>query len=128
MERREAEGAVLVEGGGRCAARHPICGGQSSLSPSPLNQAQDGQLFTGLQEVRVQERAQCLAMGSMPAAITAVLQDEMVDVLRPGGERPHTFTGRGGGSPHPTSLGGGREPLHLSGKGEGWRPWPSCTS
>ena len=42
-------------------------------------------MFTGHQEVRLQEKTQCLAMGSVPAAITAVLQDEMSDTLRPGG-------------------------------------------
>lgn len=42
-------------------------------------------MFTGYQELRVAERTQCLAMGSMPASLTVVLQDEMVDTLRPGG-------------------------------------------
>ena len=43
-------------------------------------------MFTGHQEVRVQEKAQCLAVGATPEAITAVLQDELADAFRPGGE------------------------------------------
>jgi DNA replicative helicase MCM subunit Mcm2 (Cdc46/Mcm family) len=43
-------------------------------------------MFTGHQEVRIQEKTQCLAMGSVPAAITVVLQDEMSDTMKPGGE------------------------------------------
>ncbi|GAX74593.1 hypothetical protein CEUSTIGMA_g2041.t1 [Chlamydomonas eustigma] len=41
-------------------------------------------LFTGHQEVRLQEKSQCLAMATMPASIIAVLQDELADSIRPG--------------------------------------------
>lgn len=37
------------------------------------------------QEVRLQARAQSLAMGAMPAAMNALLQDDLVDCCQPGG-------------------------------------------
>lgn len=44
------------------------------------------QMFTSYQEVRVQEKMQCLAMGALPCSITVLLQDELADACRPGGE------------------------------------------
>ena len=40
----------------------------------------------GYQEVRLQEKMQCLAMGTLPCAITVVLLDELADTCQPGGE------------------------------------------
>ncbi len=54
----------------------------------------EAQLLTGYQEVRLQERSRCLAMGSTPASITAVIQDELVDTMRPGGESRSEIVGR----------------------------------
>lgn len=38
-----------------------------------------------LQEVKLQARAQSLKMGAMPASMTALLQDDLVDCCQPGG-------------------------------------------
>ncbi len=38
------------------------------------------------QEIKVQERMQCLAVGSVPSSISVLLQDEMADSCQPGGE------------------------------------------
>ncbi|KAI8467006.1 MAG: DNA replication licensing factor MCM9-like protein [Monoraphidium minutum] len=40
--------------------------------------------FTNIQEVRVQERLQCLDAGSVPSAISVVLLDEMADTCQAG--------------------------------------------
>lgn len=37
------------------------------------------------QEIRLQESVQCLAMGSMPRSIGVILQDDLVDTCRAGG-------------------------------------------
>ena len=37
------------------------------------------------QEVKLQAHTQSLAMGTMPAAVTALLQDDLVDCCQPGG-------------------------------------------
>lgn len=39
----------------------------------------------GSQEVRVQERLQCLDAGSVPSAISVLLLDEMADTCQAGG-------------------------------------------
>ncbi|KAK9821222.1 hypothetical protein WJX81_002412 [Elliptochloris bilobata] len=42
------------------------------------------QTLTDYQEVRVQERMQCLAMGAMPRSVTVILIGELADRCRPG--------------------------------------------
>ncbi|KAG1675595.1 hypothetical protein FOA52_014183 [Chlamydomonas sp. UWO 241] len=54
--------------------------------------AEDGyKFFTGFQEVKLQERVQCLAMGALPASITVALMHEMAGAARPGDDM--TVTG-----------------------------------
>lgn len=48
----------------------------------------EGSEHTDYQEIRVQEQAQELVMGSLPQAITAILTDDLADSCRPGGSSP----------------------------------------
>ena len=36
-------------------------------------------------QIRVQEQAQCLALGALPRSITVLLVDDLADCCRPGG-------------------------------------------
>jgi DNA replicative helicase MCM subunit Mcm2 (Cdc46/Mcm family) len=66
---------------GSCACMH-ACAARSN----PCMQVADSQqCFTSFQELKVQEKPQCLAMGSLPCAITVVVQDELADSAHPGG-------------------------------------------
>ncbi len=40
---------------------------------------------TDYQEIRVQEQAQSLSMGSLPQSMTVILTDDLADSCRPGG-------------------------------------------
>ncbi|KAK9824018.1 hypothetical protein WJX72_006994 [[Myrmecia] bisecta] len=42
------------------------------------------QLHTDYQEIRVQEKSQCVALGAMPRSITVILQDELADCCQAG--------------------------------------------
>ena len=48
----------------------------------------EGSEHTDYQEIRVQEQAQELSMGSLPQSITAILTDDLADSCRPGGNSP----------------------------------------
>lgn len=60
------------------------------------------QRFTSYQEVKVQEKMQCLDMGSTPSTLSVLLLHELADSIKPGGEQlesdcflvPHNDQGR----------------------------------
>ena len=70
--------------------------------------------FTNAQEVRVQERLQCLDAGSVPSAISVLLLDEMADSCQAGGE---SKAGEGLCVTSRLALGGGKR--ERGGRGEG---------
>lgn len=63
-----------------------------ATSPCPANppwQVSDPeeQRFTSYQEVKVQEKMQCLDMGSTPSTLSVLLLHELADSIKPGGEQ-----------------------------------------
>ena len=56
-----------------------VSGGKPTLGPG------HSEALAHAAQIRVQERAQCLALGALPRSITAVLTDDLADAVRPGG-------------------------------------------
>ncbi len=51
------------------------------------------QIFTCYQEVKLQERSSGVDPTSLPGALTVILQDELADVVQPGGEELRPLRG-----------------------------------
>lgn len=52
---------------------------------SKFRQVEDSHMYTNHQEIKIQEKMQCLEVGSVPSSVTVVLQDELADTCQPGG-------------------------------------------
>eukprot|EP00798_Chlamydomonas_sp_ICE-L_P025579 gene25579-11230_t len=72
----ENGGAVTLPGG--CPRSDKPCAG------SNFRKLVESQSFTSYQELRIQEKSQSLAMGSLPCSLTVVVQDELADAVHPG--------------------------------------------
>lgn len=59
--------------------------GNKPCSGTNFKVVPDCPLWTSYQEIKVQEKTQCLGVGSMPGYVTAILLDEMADCCQPGG-------------------------------------------
>ena len=65
----------------------PVCPSQRerSCKSAVFKHLEEVQLLTNYQELRVQEKMQCLAMGALPKSIVVVVRDDLVDRCCTGG-------------------------------------------